>query len=103
MEEARFEIHGVRGKTLENFYHQQMCKTVKRIFLFSLMPSKLVFKKVFKIIKMFKSLKLLKIKYNPMGKLNYLSIIFTDYVIKTSKKEHNPEKYVERKVYYEGN
>lgn len=52
---------------------------------------------------MFKSLKLLKIKYNPMGKLNYLSIIFTDYVIKTSKKEHNPEKYVERKVYYEGN
>lgn len=30
--------------------------------------------------------------------MNYLSIIFTDYVIKTSKKEHNPEKYVERKA-----
>lgn len=38
-----------------------------------------------------------------MGKLNYLSIISADYVIKTSKKEHNPKKYVERKVYYEGN
>ena len=38
-----------------------------------------------------------------MGKLNYLSIIFADYVIKTSKKKNNPEKYVERKVYYEGN
>lgn len=73
MEEARFEMYGVRGKTLENFYHPQMCKTVKRRFLFSLMPSKISKKKkkVFKIIKIFKSLKLLKIKYNHMGKLSF--------------------------------
>lgn len=45
---------------------------------------------------MFKSLKLLKIKYNHMGKLNYLSIIFTDYVIKTSKKRTQPRE-TERK------
>ena len=51
MEEARFEIYGVRGKTLENFYHQHMCKTVKRRFLFSLMPSKISLKKYLKLLK----------------------------------------------------
>lgn len=57
MEEARFEMYGVRGKTLENFYHPQMCKTVKRRFLFSLMPSKISKKKKKKYLKLLKFLK----------------------------------------------
>ena len=58
MEEAKFEIYGVRGKTLENFYHQQMCKTVKRRFLFSLMPSKISLKKYLKFYENFTYFKL---------------------------------------------